>query len=72
MSDPFLITGPAVQWWDEVEASARGRTRQKEIGNFRGDREDYATMLQIVRDQGTLPFDLDEPSLPCDMAACGV
>lgn len=51
-------------WWDEQEAARSAR--------FRADREDYATMARTVRDQGRLPFDLDEATIPCDEAGCGV
>jgi 3'-phosphoadenosine 5'-phosphosulfate sulfotransferase (PAPS reductase)/FAD synthetase len=55
-------------WWPAQEAVPRGAGRG---ATFRADREDYATMARTVRDQGCLPFDIDEPTLPCDMAACG-
>jgi len=60
-----------MQWWADVEKSARGRTENPAMSNFRADREDYATMLRITRDQGALPFDLED-SIPCDAAGCGV
>lgn len=56
-------------WWADMEAIPRGAGRG---ATFRADREDYATMAATMRDQGRLPFDLNEPTLPCDMAACGV
>lgn len=49
-------------WWADQEE--RG-------SSFRADRESYATMAQVVRDQGRLLF-LDEEPLPCDQAMCGV
>lgn len=57
-------------WWSTQE-------RQLHHGagtgaTFRADREDYATMARTVRDQGRLPFDLNEATIPCDMAGCGV
>lgn len=60
-------------WWidKEVNAKARG-TRGVDGATFRADREDYATMARTMRDQGRLPFDLNEPALPCHLAACGV
>ena len=61
-----------MQWWVDMEKSARGKTIKPEMGNFRADREDYATMARVMRDQGRLPFDLDEPSLPCHLASCGI
>jgi hypothetical protein len=39
---------------------------------FRADREDYATMTRVVRDQGTLPFDINEIDLPCEDSGCGI
>jgi 3'-phosphoadenosine 5'-phosphosulfate sulfotransferase (PAPS reductase)/FAD synthetase len=60
-----------LEWWAKMEATARGRTDKPEMGNFRADREDYATLLQITRDQGVLPFDLED-SIACEDAACGV
>ena len=58
-----------MQWWPSMEAVPRGA---RNGAKFRIDREDYATMARTVRDQGGLPFDLDEATLPCDMAACGI
>ena len=58
-----------MQWWADQEAVPRGNGAG---ATFRIDREDYTTMARTVRDQGCLPFDLDEVTLPCDMAACGV
>lgn len=56
-------------WWVEMEAIPHGTGAG---GRFRADREDYAAMAATMRDQGRLPFDINEPALPCDMAACGV
>lgn len=56
-------------WWVDMEAVPHGNGRG---ATFRADREDYAVMAATMRDQGRLPFDLNEPTLPCDMAACGV
>jgi hypothetical protein len=60
-----------MQWWAGMEASMRGKTDKPEMGNFRADRESYARMLEITRDQGILPFDLDD-GISCEDAACGV
>ena len=57
-----------MQWWADMEAVQRGAGAG---AKFRVDREDYATLASIVRDQGVLPFDLDD-SVPCDAAVCGV
>ncbi len=56
-------------WWADQEAVPRGAGAG---ATFRADREPYGTMARVVRDQGSLPFDLNEASLPCDVAACGV
>ena len=56
-------------WWAAQEQVPRGAGRG---ATFRADRESYTKMTEIVRDQGTLPFDLNEKALPCDMASCGV
>ena len=67
----MLVDHPErMEWWSQQEGELiHGKGRG---ATFRADREDYATMARVVRDQGTLPFDLNEASLPCDMAACGV
>lgn len=41
-------------WWAAQEAMPRGAGRG---ATFRADREDYATLARVVRDQGALPFD---------------
>ena len=58
-----------MDWWRKMEAARHGVGSG---GTFRADREDYATMARTVRDQGCLPFDEHEVTLPCDMASCGV
>lgn len=63
-----------MQWWADQEAAKKHVAtylRLKEMAMFRADREDYAKLLQITRDQGVLPFDLDDP-IACEDAACGV
>ena len=60
-----------LQWWADVEKRAQGSTEKPEMSRFRADREDYATLLQITRDQGVLPIDLTD-SIPCADAGCGV
>lgn len=57
-------------WWSAQERQLRHGAGAG--ATFRTDREDYATMARTVRDQGRLPFDLNEASLPCDVAGCGV
>lgn len=62
-----------MQWWADTEAArANAVTKTKQARKFREDREDYATMARTVRDQGFLPFDLNERTIPCDEAMCGV
>lgn len=56
-------------WWPVMESVPRGSGAG---ATFRADREDYATMTQVVRDQGSLPFDLNEATIPCEDAGCGV
>jgi 3'-phosphoadenosine 5'-phosphosulfate sulfotransferase (PAPS reductase)/FAD synthetase len=58
-----------MDWWQRMEAMPHGLGAG---GTFRADREDYATMARTMRDQGRLPFDLNEAALPCDEAGCGV
>lgn len=62
-----------MQWWEDQETAAASRPNVGRNGaRFRIDRENVAAMARTVRDQGYLPFDIDEPVLPCDQAACGV
>ena len=56
-------------WWPAMEGLPHGVGAGR---TFRADREDYATMAATVRDQGRLPFDINEKALPCHLAACGV
>ncbi len=58
-----------MMWWPAMERLPHGVGAG---GTFRADREDYAKMAATVRDQGRLPFDIDEPALPCHLASCGV
>ena len=59
-----------MQWWANLEINAAS-TAKGAGRRFRDDREDYATILRLTRDQGVLLFDLDD-DLPCDMAGCGI
>lgn len=61
-----------MEWWAAIERAKAGTTIAASGATFRADREDYATMARIVRDQGRLPFDLREATIPCDEAGCGV
>ncbi|MCQ8240568.1 phosphoadenosine phosphosulfate reductase family protein [Rhizosaccharibacter radicis] len=66
-----------MKWWADIEQEKLGdQLGQKgwrpEMSVFRADREDYATMARIVRDQGSLPFDIKERVIPCVDAGCGV
>ena len=65
----FVDYPDRMRWWQDMEAVPRGAGRG---ATFRADRENYATMAQTMRDQGRLPFDEHEATLPCDMASCGV
>ena len=56
-------------WWSQQERQLHHGAGQG--ATFRADREDYATLTSIVRDQGVLPFDLED-SVPCTDAVCGV
>lgn len=58
------------QWWADQEAVPRGF---RGGATFRADREDYATMLRVVRDQGSFPFDetMVEGGQECGME-CGM
>jgi 3'-phosphoadenosine 5'-phosphosulfate sulfotransferase (PAPS reductase)/FAD synthetase len=56
-------------WWPQMEAIPHGVGAG---GTFRADREDYATMERVIRDQGSLPFDLNERHIPCEDSGCGV
>jgi 3'-phosphoadenosine 5'-phosphosulfate sulfotransferase (PAPS reductase)/FAD synthetase len=57
-----------MQWWADQERNLRHGKGQG--ATFRVDREDYAKLTAIVRDQGVMPFDLED-SLPCTDAGCG-
>ena len=61
-----------MRWWVDQERHAAVRGSLTPAGaTFRADREDYATLSRVTRDQGVLPFDLED-SLPCTEAVCGV
>ena len=59
-----------LQWWADQEAKPRGKRAR---ATFRHDREDYATMIKNVHDQGALPFDetMVEGGQECGME-CGI
>ena len=56
-------------WWADQERNLRHG--EGAGATFRADREDYAKLAEIVRDQGVMPFDLED-SLPCTDAGCGI
>lgn len=56
------------QWWIDMEASKHGVGTG---GTFRADRENYAEIARVTRDQGVMDFDMDD-GIPCDQAGCGV
>lgn len=55
-------------WWAEQEAKPRGTAGVNRL--FRSDRESYARLTEIVRDQGALPFNVFEPEMGCHEWAC--
>lgn len=55
-------------WWAEQEAKPRGSAGVNRL--FRSDRESYARLTEIVRDQGALPFNVFEPDIGCHEWAC--
>ena len=65
----FVDNPDRMAWWIDMEATPRGAGRG---ATFRADRESYAVMARVMREQGRLPFDLDEPALACADAGCGV
>lgn len=58
-------------WWGRMEASKAGSTWKPEMRLFRADREDYAAMTRIIRDQGRLAFSYEETFGPCENGGCG-
>lgn len=59
-----------MEWWSHQEGRVLTHAG---LGNvFRKDREDYATMARVVRDQGVLPMTWFEAALPCTAGGCGV
>jgi 3'-phosphoadenosine 5'-phosphosulfate sulfotransferase (PAPS reductase)/FAD synthetase len=56
-------------WWVEQEREIRHSEGQG--ATFRIDREDYASIARTTRNQGVLPFDLED-ALPCTDAVCGI
>lgn len=65
----FVDHPQRMQWWLDMEERKHGSGPS---GTFRSDRESYTAMAGLMRDQGRLPFDIDEQDLPCDMLACGI
>lgn len=65
----FVDHPDRMRWWQDMEVIPHGAGAG---GTFRADREDYAAMARTMRDQGRLPFDLNETALPCHLASCGV
>jgi len=55
-------------WWVRMEATPRGTAGVNRL--FRSDRESYAKLAEIVRDQGALPFNVFEPDMGCHEWAC--
>jgi 3'-phosphoadenosine 5'-phosphosulfate sulfotransferase (PAPS reductase)/FAD synthetase len=62
-----------MEWWQKSEKLFASTVRTAPAMNlFRKDREDYATMARVVRDQGVLPMTWFEAALPCTSGGCGV
>lgn len=57
-----------MQWWADMEAVPRGTAGVNRT--FRADREPYAKLTQIVRDQGVFPLNIFEPEMGCSEWAC--
>lgn len=70
----MLVDHPErMKWWAEAETRFASTVRTAPAMNlFRADREDYATMARIVRDQGQLPFTYEEIFGPCENGGCGI
>lgn len=66
----FLDHPDRMKWWEQQESQIQHGAGTG--ATFRANREDYATMAQTIRDQGRLPFDVNEATIPCDDAGCGV
>jgi hypothetical protein len=60
-----------MEWWRRIEQTPHQRASSPANGRFRHDREDYAAFLELTRNQGVLPWDLED-AIPCDEAGCGV
>lgn len=58
-----------MQWWEDMEIMKHGVGAG---GTFRNDRESYATMTRVIRDQGRLPLGYEEIFGPCENGGCGV
>lgn len=62
-----------MEWWAKSERLFASTVRTAPSMNlFRADREDYAKMAKIIRDQGTLEFSYEETFGPCENGGCGV
>lgn len=62
-----------MEWWAKAETLFASTVRTAPaMALFRKDREDYATMARVIRDQGQLPFTREEVFGPCENGGCGV
>lgn len=52
-------------WWAKMEASMAGSTLKPGMNLFRADREPFARLAEIVRDQGVLPFNVFDDQMEC-------
>jgi 3'-phosphoadenosine 5'-phosphosulfate sulfotransferase (PAPS reductase)/FAD synthetase len=61
-----------MRWWEHAETIFPSTVRAAPAMNlFRKDRDDYATMARVIRDQGHLPFTYEETFGPCENGGCG-
>lgn len=56
-------------WWQKMEQRTHAMGGG---GTFRADREDIATMTKHFKESRGFFFNVDEPTLPCDQASCGI
>ncbi len=59
-------------WWATQEAGLADRTRTGASALFRHDRESYAALAVLTRDQGALPFGVLDQLMPCASGGCGI
>ena len=57
-----------MRWWAEQEQQARDVAQSVDAAFFRADREPYARLAEIARDQGVLDLDHEEHDAECGVA----